>query len=115
MRTYLIELGMGTDLHKPDPTKCAVRAVTDAITRCSMVGVYECGLIKSMQELRVKIKIGIPHPEEVDRDAVLKVIPFGEREIEVVEGGLAEQGSLRKDGSRDSVMIGVAVVTVYVP
>jgi hypothetical protein len=26
MRHYLIELGMGTDLHKPDPTRCALRA-----------------------------------------------------------------------------------------
>ena len=37
MRTYLIEIGMGSDLHHPEPTKCAVRAVQDAITRCSMV------------------------------------------------------------------------------
>jgi hypothetical protein len=41
MRHNLIELGMGTDLHKPDPTECAVRAVREAIYRCSMVRFFE--------------------------------------------------------------------------
>ena len=77
MRKYLIEVGMGSDFHHPDPTKCAVRAVTDAIYHCTMVGLGECQLLSSMKEMMVKIKVGVPFPEKVDREKVLTVIPFG--------------------------------------
>ena len=115
MRKYLIEVGMGSDFHHPDPTKCAVRAVTDAIYHCTMVGLGECQLLSSMKEMVVKIKVGVPFPEKVDQEEVLKVIPFGKREIEVVEGGLLEEGSRLKDGTRDHIMMAVAAVTVMVP
>ena len=115
MRKYLIEVGMGSDFHRPDPTKCAVRAVTDAIYHCTLVGVHECDLVSDMGEMMVKVKIGVPFPEEVDKEEVLKVIPHGKREIEVVEGGLVEEGSLRKDGTRDRIILAVAAVTVMVP
>jgi len=115
MRNYLIEIGMGSDLHHPEPTKCAVRAVQDAITRCSMVGLKECQLMSSVKDMLVKIKVGVPSPEKVNREEVMEVIPFGKRELEVVEGGLLELGGLLKDGSRDHIMIAVAAVTVMVP
>ena len=115
MRTYLIEVGMGADFHKPQPTKCAVRAVKDTIYRCTLIGLYECKLITSMKQMVVKVKIGVPFPEQVDQDEVLKVIPFGQKEIVVEDGGLMEEGHLRKDGSRDKIMIAVASITVMVP
>ena len=115
MRTYLIEVGMGADFHKPQPTKCAVRAVKDTIYRCTLTGLYECELISSMKDMLVKVKIGVPFPDQVDKDEVLKVIPFGQKEIEVESGGLIEDGHLRKDGSRDKIMIAVASITVMVP
>ena len=115
MRHYLIELGMGSDLHKPDPTKCAVRAVKDAIYRCSMVGLFECDLLANINDMHVKVKVAVPFPDKVDTGEVLKQVPYGEREIEVVEGGLLEEGSLRKDGSRDHVMVALVAITVKVP
>jgi uncharacterized protein (TIGR02058 family) len=63
----------------------------------------------------VKVKIGVPFPEKVDKEEVLKVIPYGKREIEVVEGGLVEEGSRMKDGTCDHIMIAAAAVTVMVP
>ncbi|UCF90596.1 MAG: Lin0512 family protein [Desulfobacterales bacterium] len=115
MRRYLIEVGLGSDFHHPDPTKCAVRAVTDAIRRCTLVGLGECELLSDMSEMLVKIRVGVPFPEKVDQAEVLKVIPHGKREIEVVEGGLMEAGSRLKDGSQDRIMLAVAAVTVMVP
>jgi len=115
MRRYLVEVGMGTDLHHPDPTKCAVRAVRDAIYHCSMLGLKECNLLQSIKDMYVKIKICVPFPEKVDRDAVLKEIPYGQRELEVADGGLLEEGSLLRDGKRDNIMVAVAAVTVMVP
>ncbi len=115
MRNYLIELGMGTDLHKPEATRCAIRAVKDAIQRCSMLGLFECGLLQDIADMKVKVKIGIPLPEEVNQEEVLKTIPFGSKEIQVVQGGLLEEGSLRRNGTRDHVMVAVASITVSVP
>ena len=115
MRRFLIEVGMGADFHKPDPTKCAVRAVKDTIYRCTLVGLYECKLISSMKDMRVKVKISVPFPDQVDKDEVLEVIPFGQKEIAVESGGLMEDGHLRKDGSRDKIMVAVAAITVMVP
>ena len=115
MRKYLIVIGTGSDFHDPDPTKCAVRAVTDAIHRCTLVGLHECQLLSSMKEMAVKIKIGVPFPEKVVREEVLNVIPFGEKEMEVGEGGLLEEGGLMKDGTRDQIMMAVTAVTVMVP
>lgn len=115
MRRFLIEIGVGTDLHDPDPTKCAVRAVKDAIYRCSMLGLYECGLVSSLNDLCIKIKIGVPFPEKLKKEAVLKEIPFGTKEIEVEAGGLLEEGGPHKDGVRDNIMIAVAAITVMVP
>ncbi len=111
MRKYLIETGTGTDFHDADPTKCAVRAVRC----CTLIGLHECQLISSKKEMAVKIKIGVPFPEKVIQQEVLNVIPFGKKEIEVVEGGLLEEGSLLKDGTRDHIMMAVTAVTVMVP
>ena len=49
------------------------------------------------------------------RKYLIKVIPYGKREIEVVEGGLVEEGSRMKNGTCDHIMTAVAAVTVMVP
>ena len=38
--------------------------------------------------MRVEVTIGVPHPEQVDKQAVLAVLPHGTGTVEVVEGGL---------------------------
>lgn len=115
MRRFLIEVGMGADFHKPEPTKCAVRAVKDTIYRNTLIGLFECELISNMKDMLVKIKIGVPFPDQVDKKEVLKTIPFGQKEIAVESGGLLEEGHRRKDGSRDKIMVAVASITVMVP
>ena len=38
--------------------------------------------------MRVEVTIGVPHPEEVDKAAILAALPHGTGTVEVVEGGL---------------------------
>ena len=38
--------------------------------------------------MRVEVTIGVPHPEQVDKAAVLAVLPHGTGTVQVVEGGL---------------------------
>ena len=38
--------------------------------------------------MRVEVTIGVPRPEQVDKEAVLAVLPHGTGTVQVVEGGL---------------------------
>jgi uncharacterized protein (TIGR02058 family) len=91
-RRYLLEVGTGIDLHGKDETKAAQRAVKDAISHSSMVGLGQLFNMDSFEELDkallVAVTIAAPNPEKVDGDKVLSVLPEGKRKISVVKGGM---------------------------
>jgi uncharacterized protein (TIGR02058 family) len=91
-RKYILELGTGVDLHGEDETKAAQRAVKDAISHSSMVGLgqlFKIGSFREMSEaLMVDVTVATPNPEKVDGDAVLSILPEGNRRINVVKGGM---------------------------
>ena len=64
----------------------------------------------------VHVKIGAPYPENIDEKEVLKAIPFGEKTIEVVKGGLLTEGVMIKElgDISDQIIICNAAVTVSV-
>jgi uncharacterized protein (TIGR02058 family) len=91
-RRFAIELGYGADLHGEDMTKAAVRAVRDCVSRACLCGIVEvCGL-PNFDHVYVHAEVAVPDPESVDRDAVLSVIPIGEKTLKVVQGGLSVEG-----------------------
>lgn len=85
-RRFIIEMGMGNDLHGQDYTKAACSAVKDALHGSSLA------ILKTRPEFRdqlqIKVTIGVQKPEQVDRAAVLVLLPIGEVNLEVVHGGL---------------------------
>jgi uncharacterized protein (TIGR02058 family) len=91
-RRYLVEVGTGVDLHGMDETKSAQRAVKDAISHSSMVGLGSLFKFEKFSEmedaLMVDVTIAAPNPEKVDGEAVLSTLPEGKRRIKVVKGGL---------------------------
>jgi len=91
-KRYLVEVGTGIDLHGEDGTKAAQRAVKDAISHSSMVGLGQLFKIGSFSELEdalmVDVTVAVPDPEGVDGGAVLGILPEGKRRITVVEGGI---------------------------
>jgi len=91
-KRYILELGTGIDLHGEDVNEAAKRAVRDAITRVSMIGLRDIFGFRSMKELdealMVDVTIAVPYPEKVRGDDVLKVLPEGKRRITIVSGGL---------------------------
>jgi len=91
-RKYLLEVGTGVDLHGMDETKAAQRAVKDAISHSSMVGLgglFKFDKFSEMEEaLMVDVTVAAPNPEKVDGEAVLSILPEGRRRIKVVKGGL---------------------------
>jgi uncharacterized protein (TIGR02058 family) len=82
----VLQIGMGTDIRGRDYTKAAVRALRDALWHNSLSVADAVGLpVDSMQ---VEVTIGVPRPEQVDREAVLAVLPHGAGTVTVIEGGL---------------------------
>ncbi|HTV43814.1 MAG TPA: Lin0512 family protein [Stellaceae bacterium] len=82
----VLEIGMGTDIRGADYTKAAVRALRDALWHNGLSVADAVGL--PVDAMQVEVRIGVPHPEQVDKEAVLAVLPHGTGTVEVVEGGL---------------------------
>ena len=107
----VLQIGMGTDIRGADYTKAAVRALRDALWHNSLSVADAVGLpVDSMQ---VEIRIGVPHPEQVDKAAVLAVLPHGTGTVEIVEGGL----EIMNDAGTNKTVIAnaAAIVRLDIP
>ncbi|MCA3555796.1 Lin0512 family protein [Aestuariivirga sp.] len=107
LKRMVVELGMGTDLRGSDYTKTAIRALKDALWRNSLTIAPALG--KAPEDMHVKVLVGVPKPELVDRAAVAEALPYGTREIEVVEGGL----EIMNDEGTNLTVIANAAAVVY--
>ena len=86
LKRMVLQIGMGTDIRGQDYTKAAVRALRDALWHNSLSVANALGL--PTDSMQVEVTIGVPHPERVDKAAVLAVLPHGTGTVNVVEGGL---------------------------
>jgi uncharacterized protein (TIGR02058 family) len=106
LKRMVLELGMGTDIRGADYTKAAVKALRDALWHNSLSIADAVGLpVDSMQ---VEVRIGVPHPEKIDKEAVLAVLPHGTGTVTVVEGGL----EIPNDAGTDSMVLAHAAAIV---
>lgn len=103
---YLLQTGMGVDLHGTDDTAAACRAVDHAIHHNSLLFLGEIGLT-SAEQIHVDVTIASPHPDQVDTDAVAATLPVG------VVSVVAQLGGMLTD-SDDPALIALAAVRVSV-
>jgi len=87
-KRFVIEMGTGIDQHGQNSTTAATRAVEDAVRRICLAGLGEIVRLGSANEMIVDVLVGCPNPGSVNTDIVLKVLPFGQKTIKVIEGGL---------------------------
>ena len=120
-KRFLVELGSGIDQHghNDDCTNAAIKAIKNAISNNCLTGLIEiCGLKepKDLLKLKVHVKIGAPYPENIDEKKVLKAIPFGEKSINVVKGGLVAKGIMIKEfgDTSDNIIVCNVSVTVSI-
>jgi len=106
LKRMVLELGMGTDIRGADYTKAAVRALRDALWHNSLSIADAVGL--PVDAMRVEVRIGVPHPEQVDKAQVLAVLPHGTGTVTVVEGGL----EIPNDAGTDSLVLAHAAAIV---
>jgi uncharacterized protein (TIGR02058 family) len=86
LKRMVLQIGMGTDIRGADYTKAAVRALRDALWHNALSVADAVGL--SVDSMQVEVTIGVPRPDQVDKEAVLAVLPHGSGTVRVVEGGL---------------------------
>jgi uncharacterized protein (TIGR02058 family) len=120
-KRFIVQIGSGTDQHghENDCTQAAKKAIKNAISNNCLTGLLEiCNLTtpKELLGMKVHVKIGAPFPETINKEKVLKAIPFGEKSIEVVKGGLIAKGiQIEALGdTSDKMLICNASVTVSV-
>jgi uncharacterized protein (TIGR02058 family) len=106
LKRMVLELGMGTDIRGADYTKAAVKALRDALWHNSLSIADAVGL--PVDSMKVEVRIGVPHPEKVDKEAVLAVLPHGTGTVTVVEGGL----EIPNDAGTDSMVLAHAAAIV---
>ena len=107
LKRVALEIGMGTDIRGGDYTKAAVRALRDALWHNSLSVADALG--QDVDAMRVEVTIGVPRPGQVDKAAVLAVLPHGTGTITVVEGGL----EIPNDAGTGSTVIANAAAVVH--
>ena len=113
----LIEIGTGVELHGQEVTKAASKAIRDAMSKvCFGMGLAETFRLGGHGDAHLEVLIGCPRHEQVNREEVLKAIPYGHKELKIVEGGMIARGHFDAGSGdkSDDIIIANAAITVYV-
>jgi uncharacterized protein (TIGR02058 family) len=107
-KRLVTQFGMGTSIRSRNYTEAAARAIRDALWHNSLNVAEAFGFPR--EAMIIDVEIGVQRPEEVDRDALLKIFPYGRPAVTVVKGGL----DIPKQGTdRISVVANAAVVVSF--
>lgn len=109
MQRFIIEMGMGNDLHGQDYTKAAGRAIEDALRHSSIPLFGALGLDHA--EMRVQVTVAVQEPDRVDCAALTARLPRGKAEVRAVHGGL----NVTNPDSKEVTVIAQAAVEAFLP
>ena len=113
-KRYLIEIGVGVDMHGGDMTGAALKAIKNAMSHCCMAGVREIHGA-GPERIALRIKICCPAPDRLDLAALRRPVDFYD-DVEIVPapGGAWERGlHVAEMGEGDTLVAALAVITVY--
>ena len=106
---FIIEMGMGNDLHGMDYQKAARRAIEDAI-RHSTLPIFEATGIEPAQ-MRVQVTVGVQEPEKLDTDALAQGLPRGRASVAAIKGGQ----NVTNPETGETLVIATAAVEAFLP
>src|SRR5256712_12971366 len=89
-KPYVLEFGMGVDVHGADATTAAKRAVSDAIRHSSLP--FFADVRARGGRMLVDVTVGVPDPKAVDVEAVKRELPHGEATVRAGAGGVGGPG-----------------------
>jgi uncharacterized protein (TIGR02058 family) len=102
------QFGMGTSIRSRNYTEAAARAIRDALWHNSLNVAEAFGFPR--EAMIIDVEIGVQQPDAVDRDALLKIFPYGRPAISVVKGGLDVP---RRDKDGLSVIANAAILVSF--
>jgi uncharacterized protein (TIGR02058 family) len=120
-KRFITQIGSGVDQHGHDDdcTNAAIKAIKNAISNNCLTGLFDICNFKEpndLQRMKVHVKIGAPFPNNINTKKVFKAVPFGEKTIEVVQGGLVVKGIMITElgDTSDNIIICNAAVSVLI-
>ena len=108
-RRFIIEMGMGNDLHGMDYQKAAARAIENAFRR-STLPMFESTHL-SHDQMRVEVTVGVQDPAALDTDALATLLPRGRASVTAVKGGQ----NVTNPDTGDTIVIATAAVEAFLP
>ena len=109
MQRFIIEMGMGNDLHGQDYTKAAARAIEDAIRHSSLPLFPALGIAHDKMDVRVTV--AVQTPDAVDTEALKAGLPRGRVTVSATHGGL----DITNPDSGEVTVIATAAVEAFLP
>lgn len=106
---FIIEMGMGNDLHGENYTKAATRAVENARQRSSLHILSVPGIKRDA--LRIVVTIGVQAPEQVDPAAIAALFGDANVTVRVEKGGL----NSRHPETGQSIVMAAAAIEAFLP
>jgi uncharacterized protein (TIGR02058 family) len=108
-RRFILEMGMGNDLHGMDYQKAAARAIESAFRRSTIPMFETTGL--SHDEMRVHVTVGVQDPGALDCDSLAALLPRGRATVRAVRGGQ----NVANPETGDTIVIATAAVEAFLP
>lgn len=108
IKRLVTQFGMGTSIRSRNYTEAAARAIRDALWHNSLNIADAFDFPR--ESMLIDVEIGVQKPEEVDREALLKIFPYGQPSVTVVKGGLDIP---RREKEGWSVIANAAVIVSF--
>ena len=106
---FIIEMGMGNDLHGMDYQKAAVRAIEDAIRHSTLPIFASTGIAPA--QMRVQVTVGVQDPAALDLSALADFLPRGRATVKAVKGGQ----NVTNPETGETLVIATAAVEAFLP
>lgn len=106
---FIIEMGIGNDLHGMDYQKAAKRAIEDAFRHSSIPMFTSLDIPHT--DMRVQVTVGVQEPEKLDTNALAETLPRGRTTVSAVQGGQ----NVPNDETGDTIVIATAAVEAFLP
>ena len=106
---FILEMGMGNDLHGMDYTKAAARAINSAMRRSTLPIFAATGIDHS--QMRVQVTIGVQAPDQLDIDALARLLPRGRASVSAVLGGQ----NVTNPDTGETLVIATAAIEAFLP
>ncbi|MEM6481174.1 MAG: Lin0512 family protein [Pseudomonadota bacterium] len=106
-RRFIIEMGMGNDLHGMDYQKAAARAIESAMRR-STIPMFETTSLRH-EDMVVEVTIGVQAPENIDAGELANILPRGRATVLAVKGG---QNILNEE-TGETIVVATAAIEAF--